>query len=377
LEILIRFLSKKTDSFKRPHFWIAILLIGIITFIYYEIRFHPSTTFNLIPPILSLAIWESGHNIIGSLFFIVFLFSIIYLGWKGELLVWLLSIFLILPILMHFYKLSGIFVNLLFLSIPMLIFQYINIELKWRYSERRIYEEKERIHQNYLSQIFKAQEIERARIAQEIHDDSIQRLAVLIGELQLIIGTEGVQNFASIKERIEYVSNMAIEVTEDLRRITLDLRPTVLDDLGLLPSLRWLVDNFEQTSNINTQMGIVGEVGHVSTKVSTHIFRIVQEALNNVKRHSGATNVILKLHFLDSTLKIIVEDNGKGFLLPKKKSEFSLKGKMGIAGMVQRAQIINGKIHFQSEIGKRTSITVEVPIENLPGSVQSGFVAES
>lgn len=355
------FLSREDDFFKRPRFWIAVLLVGIIAFIYYEIRFSPSTIFNLIPFTLSLAVWEVPRNIIGSLFYIALLYSIIFLWWKGALVVWLLSISLLFPILIHYYYDSlRILINMLFLSIPTFIFFYISLELKWRDSEKKIYEEREKVQQNYLSNVFKAQEDERARIAQEIHDDSIQRLAVIAGELQIMTDFEHLKGLSIIKERMESINNMIIDVARDLRRITLDLRPTVLDDLGILPALRWLVDNFKQFNNFNIQLEIIGDVKPVSKRVSTHIFRIVQEALNNVKLHSEATNVILKLHFFNNTLRVILQDNGKGFSLPKTNNEFTIRGKMGIAGICQRVQFIDGKVLFRSEIGKGTTISIEV-----------------
>jgi two-component system sensor histidine kinase DegS len=145
-----------------------------------------------------------------------------------------------------------------------------------------------------------------------------------------------------------------------LRRLSLDLRPTVLDDLGLVPAIRWLVDGFKQETGINTRLEITGDNSQLSKKYTVNLFRIVQEALSNVRQHSGARNVEITLQFADKMLTLQIQDDGSGFVLPSTNAELTSRGKLGLIGMQQRARLLNGLISYQSEIGKGTTISAEV-----------------
>jgi signal transduction histidine kinase len=161
----------------------------------------------------------------------------------------------------------------------------------------------------------------------------------------------------------ESIKDMIISVSQDLRRITLDLRPTALDDLGLVPALRWLADGFQKDTGIDVQIEVTGESPQISKKFSVNIFRIIQEALNNIRKHSDAARVAINLQFTGNSITVKVKDNGKGFAFPVTSSELTSRGKLGLIGMQQRAQFINGNITFHSEIGKGTTITLQCGLE--------------
>jgi two-component system sensor histidine kinase DegS len=358
---------ERVDNFLAPRFLVVILVLGIVTFIYYELQFSGPVVFDLVPWSRTLVIWEYCNNLIGSLFYIPILFSLLILSRRELLIIWAISMALILPRILYYYFFNAhdmvrIISNIFYLSIPILIFAYIDLEIQWRTHQKQIFEEKEKERQNYLMQIIKAQEDERKRLAREIHDDSIQRLSVIAGNTRRIIREEHIEDFPRLKVKIEDIQNMIIDVSHDLRKITLDLRPTVLDDLGLLPALRWLIDGFEKESNIKVQMEVTGEKENVSNTVSIQIFRVVQQALNNIKQHSEANQVNVTVNFINQMIKVIIKDNGRGFFLPKTNSEFALRSKLGIIGMQQRTQLIDGSFSCQSEIGKGTVVSIESKI---------------
>jgi signal transduction histidine kinase len=355
------FLRKDRTSIQSACFWLMISLVIVIIAFYYIIQTFRVNAFEQYPEIRSLVTWEYINSLIGSLLIIPLLGSFFY-WWRGSLIIWFISMLGVLPRLIYFYNdnLGRIFSNLFFLSIPFLVFAYISLQLQWRARERRITEEKEKERQNYLAEIFKAEEDERMRISREIHDDSIQRLAVIATDAQLLSGDRQLDELPDMQRRAVSIRDMIISVSNDLRRLSLDLRPTVLDDLGLVPAIRWLVDGFKQETGINTRLEITGDNSQLSKKYTVNLFRIVQEALSNVRQHSGARNVEITLQFADKMLTLQIQDDGSGFVLPSTNAELTSRGKLGLIGMQQRARLLNGLISYQSEIGKGTTISAEV-----------------
>ena len=153
---------------------------------------------------------------------------------------------------------------------------------------------------------------------------------------------------------------MIISVSQDLRRLSIDLRPTVLDDLGLIPSLRWLVDTFQQESGTQASIEITGQPKPLTKKKTVLIFRIVQEALNNARKHSQASRIAVNVQFTAKTIKATIQDNGQGFQVPRAYDDLMSRGKLGLIGMQQRTQVLNGTLTISSESGKGTVISVEV-----------------
>jgi signal transduction histidine kinase len=360
---LNRFLADRDyNVFRQRHFWIIILIFIIITYIYYRLQFFNIVTFEDYPFTRDFATWEFVNNLVGSLFFIPIIYSTIRFWWRGAVIIWLLSLLIIFPRIVDFYgnNLGRIFNNIFYFSIPLLILSYTSFEMKWRKRERKISEEKEKERQDYIDKIFKAQEDERKRLAQEIHDDPIQRLAVIASDMQLLSKNRFNDDLPGMLNKIENTKDMIVSVSQDLRRISLDLRPPILDDFGLIPAIKWLLDNFKLETTVDTQIEVSGNSFSLSKKVSVNIFRIVQESLNNIKRHSKATSVKILVQFSDKAIKVSIQDNGTGFALPKTVSEFTTQGKLGIAGMQQRAQFINGNFVCLSEADKGTLISIEV-----------------
>lgn len=356
--------SLKTGFLYNTHFWAIALIVLFLTVFYYQ-------NFIFGHRVLSyfwyLELYEFNYNLIGSLFLVPLIYSAVVFRWQGTVFMWLISMAIILPQILTFRNdLVSHVTNIFYLLIPLIIAIYISLQLGWRDRERKALAERESERelerQNYLSQIFKAQEDERKRISQEIHDDPIQKLAGVASLTQMLARDKALENIPVLKQRSEYIRDTIISISHDLRRLSIDLRPTVLDDLGLIPSIYWLVDRFKQESGVNAQFEIIGESRELSKKITVLIFRIVQEALNNARKHSQATNVSITLQFMEKKIKAVIQDNGKGFSVPEVFNHYSLldRGKLGLIGMQQRTQVLNGTFDIKSEIGKGTLISVEV-----------------
>lgn len=224
--------------------------------------------------------------------------------------------------------------------------------------------EEKRMRENlqfYLRQITRVQEEERKRIARELHDDTVQYLVVLARQLD---------DFASSSKSISKEEKLKLEdlrqqvnnIMEGVRRLSHDLRPATLDRLGLLPALEWLAANMEKHSGIKVQLKTSGSERRLPTDVEVILFRIAQEALSNVRRHSKATSADVSVEFEDTKARIIVKDNGKGFAIPETMGNMVKEGRLGMVGMQERIQLLNGSLKIESEPGKGTAVIVEAPI---------------
>ena len=210
----------------------------------------------------------------------------------------------------------------------------------------------------YLERVTKAQEDERMRIARELHDDTIQALVVLSRQMDII--ASGKQGISDEKRRlIEDLRNQATNIMAGLRRLSQDLRPPTLDRLGLVPALEWLASNVEKHSGIAVKVRKNGAERRLSSEAELLLFRITQEALNNVWRHSEATHAEVLVDFGEGKTIITVRDYGKGFNLPYPADSLTRYGKLGMAGMKERARLLGGNLVVQSKPGEGTTVTVE------------------
>ena len=139
------------------------------------------------------------------------------------------------------------------------------------------------------------------------------------------------------------------------------LRPAVLDRLGLLAGLEWLASDVTEYSGVNTSIQIIGRQRRVDEDTELVLFRITQEALRNVCRHSKATKAEIQVNFKLNKIAITISDNGRGFDIPQRIGDFARSGKMGLSGMQERVRLIGGTVSVQSHPGKGSSVTVEIP----------------
>ena len=213
----------------------------------------------------------------------------------------------------------------------------------------------------YARRITQAQENERRRIARELHDDTIQSLVALSRRLEALATSNGPLS----ETRDQYISELqeAIgNVIERVRRFSRDLRPSILDDLGLLPTLEELTAELGRQGSFQTEFRVVGEERRLSSEAELTLFRIAQEALNNVRKHAQATEVITTIELSSSAIQMIVQDNGKGFRPPTLTEHPTAASKLGLTGMHERARLLGGRLEVDSEPGRGTRVIVNVPI---------------
>ena len=222
--------------------------------------------------------------------------------------------------------------------------------------------DEERVKDNlrfYAQQVTLAQEEERKRIARELHDDTAQRLIALSRQLEKLMLAKERLSEEDLK-LLESLQRQTDAILEGVRRFSQDLRLSILDDLGLLPALESLADDLTK-QGIATNVRIVGEARRNSPEVELALFRIAQEALSNVWRHSQASRAELTLEFSDTKLVMFIRDNGSGFEMPQRLGDLASTGKLGLLGMQERARLIGATLTLQSESRVGTTVTVEVP----------------
>ena len=222
--------------------------------------------------------------------------------------------------------------------------------------------EQKRLHENlqfYLQQVTRAQEEERKRISHELHDESIQALVITSRQLDALASND--KNLPEdARLRLEELRQQVNKITQELRRLIQGLRPAVLDRLGLIPALEWLAADVSEYSGISTKVNIIGKERRVAEDTELVLFRITQEALRNVCRHSKATEAEIIVEFEPNRIKITISDNGQGFIVPQRIGDFARSGKLGLSGIQERARLIGGSVSVQSEPGKGSAVTIEV-----------------
>lgn len=227
--------------------------------------------------------------------------------------------------------------------------------------------EKMRLERSYLSQIIDAQENERKRISRELHDEIGQALTAIKFNLD-IMDKDLPPAFPVVRERLTEAKSLSNQVLTAMRQLSMDLRPTMLDDVGLIPTLRWYIQNFSNRLNIYSTFQAVGIEEKLPAQIETALYRIIQETLNNVAKHSGAARVEVHLEHKDSTLCASITDNGKGFDLDKVLRPESPERGFGIIGMQERVSLLGGKIDIQSRPDYGTYVYIEIPYPQRDGA---------
>lgn len=214
----------------------------------------------------------------------------------------------------------------------------------------------------YVKQVTLAQEEERLRIARELHDTTVQSLIAVLHHSERFL--ESNKNFNMTYIRFLLQQSEEIKgIIQEVRHLSSNLRPAILDHLGLVPSLEYIVNGFIKTYGIEIDMSISGSQYRFLPEVEVSIFRIVQEALQNVVRHAEAETVNVTIEFNRGETTIVIQDNGKGIDdLPLFVDELLRQGKLGLAGMFERVELVDGKITLQTSPGNGTIITVSVPV---------------
>src|SRR5215813_1886667 len=221
------------------------------------------------------------------------------------------------------------------------------------------------------SQILHAQEQERKRIARELHDETSQVLTSLLISLKLL--EESVTDEVA-RERVADTRALAHSTLRTVRSLSIDLRPSALDDLGLLPALRWYIKEYQQKCGVEVEFSASGLKERLSPEMETATYRIVQEALTNTAKHARAHKTWVVLVEDGAHLRVRVRDDGRGFdAQAVLKTPWQDRG-LGLAGMMERASLLDGSVQITSHLGEGTTIDVTLPL--LREARQRGATAE-
>jgi len=220
--------------------------------------------------------------------------------------------------------------------------------------------ERKRIAQkleNYARKLTQVQEEERQRVARELHDDTAQALAILSLELDSLVDSKEITS-TDAKTKLKRLRGEANRAMQDVRRYSHELRPGVLDYLGLEAALEQLAEESEARYDLKVIFESRGEECVLTDDIELALFRIAQEAINNTRKHSQATQVKIRLECFNGRIGLMITDNGKGFDLQQAESA-AKGGHLGLLGMKERAQLIGAQLKIDSGPGKGTSIIVE------------------
>ena len=225
--------------------------------------------------------------------------------------------------------------------------------------------QKEKLRGQLLSSVISAQEEERKRIARELHDEYGQTLTGLIMTIESLENMPPSQQ-SQRKEKLKNAKSLVIHALEDLRRLTLDLRPSALDDLGLVAAIRAYIQTHLEAIGIQVKFESKGLSKRVAPSVETALFRIIQEAIHNIAKHAEAHNARIRLEGKSDKIVAIIEDDGNGFDVDAvSKSRIGAQS-LGLLGIQERATLLGGTFIIKSQIGQGTRLIVEIPLTSSP-----------
>lgn len=211
-----------------------------------------------------------------------------------------------------------------------------------------------------LKRVISAQEEERRRIARELHDETSQNLSVLAMGLETAGAAAGDE--ARILDELGNLRDLAVRTLGGVHRLVYDLRPSILDDLGLLAGLRWYAESRLEPLGIRVSVMASGEERRLAAELETAVFRIGQEAISNIARHSNASNAFLVVGFQDDRVTLEVEDDGEGFDVTRAEAGSEGHG-WGLLGIRERAGLLGGSLKITSTPRTGTRVEISIPVQ--------------
>lgn len=342
---------------RKPSAWLLIFLFLFMTFLQYAAYSRQPAFLANLTPDLGL----TRYTVERILFLLPITWAGFSFGWKGGAITSLAAVGCMLPRALYDSPVREdalVETGMVFL-VGNLISYSLELLRKERIRRAQL-ETAQRELQFFLKHVTTAQEEERKRIAWELHDDTIQSLVVLCQNIDDL--SSNIKRLPQqAKLRLDELHQQANTIMQEVRRLSQDLRPAALDNLGLVSALEWLVSDVAKHSGIEANFKVIGKERKFATEVDLVIFRIAQEALRNVWKHAQAKSAQVTLSFTEGKTYLAISDNGIGFahlqinVLPG-------LGKLGLAGMQERAHFLGGNLSIISESGKGTTITAEFPI---------------
>lgn len=210
-----------------------------------------------------------------------------------------------------------------------------------------------RVERDALTRVVAAQEVERRRLARELHDGTGQALtSILLG----LSAVEHADSLDDARRAVAPLRQLVVETLQDVRSLAVELRPKALDDFGLAPALRRLGESVRETNGLDVQVEARLGASRLPADVETAVYRIAQEALSNVLRHAAAKRVSIVATRRERSVSLVIEDDGQGFDIGA-----PAEG-MGLVGMRERVNLLDGELGLESTVGEGTTIVVDLPL---------------
>lgn len=242
----------------------------------------------------------------------------------------------------------------------------ITRQLSLSIENARLYQaaqEHERVLGEMLRQVVGAQEAERQRIARELHDATGQSLTAISLGLRGVETMLGQADPARLADQIAELRTYSTNALGELRSIIADLRPSILDDMGLAAALKWYVQGYERRRGISTTLEVTGRTLRLPAEIETVLFRVTQEALTNVAKHAEASSVAVRLDYAPAQVTLTIEDDGSGFESRQILRNHERPSGWGLLDIQERAALVGGTYHIDSRPGHGTSIQITLPLK--------------
>lgn len=243
-----------------------------------------------------------------------------------------------------------------------------NAELEHRVRERtreleELYRElqrREQLRGQLLAKVIGAQEDERKRLARELHDETSQTLNALVMRLETAVAAFPTE---ASRQRLIEARDLTVRTVDELHRLIYDLRPSVLDDLGLLSAIRWYAERHLEPLGVTVHWEVSGQERRLQPEVETALFRVLQEAITNIEKYAHAESVLIQSVLGDDFISIEIEDDGDGFDPASLPAQSGAKRGLGLMGMRERVELLGGTIVVDAAVGQGVRIAVTVPVK--------------
>jgi PAS domain S-box-containing protein len=233
--------------------------------------------------------------------------------------------------------------------------------------------EYERNLKRLSEQVLRTQEEERKRISRELHDEIGQALAAMSISVDVLLHDDGRVD-DRVSRRLQDVKKLIEKSTDDVHRISYDLRPYLLDNFGLVPALRWYTDAFTERTGVEVGLQIEGEWQKLSPALETTVYRVIQEALTNISKYAGAKRAFILLSAVSRGIELAIEDDGRGFATePVQRKGGLMKGGLGLFGIGERVSAVGGSFSIASKAGMGTKLVITIPVPREHSKTGAGY----
>lgn len=348
---------------KRLH-WAIVLILSVALLVVYYAHGNslPHSSDSWWGWFWSVFFFEYRHEALGLLLALPMLYATLALGWEKALILMIGLVACATPYIVDFsHRPAAIATSLVFMILPPVLLMSTELKLTSDAKERLNREERRRQAVAIKRQRIRSQEDERQRISHELHDGVAQNLLVIATTAHSLIEREALDEAA--RKDLETIREGSLGLVAELRAICQNLRPSALDSLGLESALKWLVGKFQEETGLCAELAVSELINEIDAEASLAVYRVCQEALSNVKKHAQASRVRVALVVEGSWITVSIEDDGIGFDPKARVNSYALDGRLGLLGMSERIEAIDGRLHITSAKGSGTRVTVSCPFD--------------